>query len=606
MANVMSMKDVNGSVSRSPFDLSRRNLFSAKISEKLPVAVVHCISGDKHRIKTKWMSRTVEVNTSAFTRIREHYNWYFVPYQQLWNKFNTFYTQMLDNIPVAEGIKETAILSDQHPYFTFGQIYNYINRQKLNSDAAGNFFGFNKAELSCKLLHYLGYGDYYDALTTPEMSSNITNVAMSPWALLAYQKIYYDHCRKSQWEKNNAPAFNINYMSGSRQIPIDDIDDLSIENMFDIHYSDWNDDMFMGLLPNSQFGDAATIFVSNQLDEPGYQYYTSQDTPAVRTVTFNEDEDFTSNIVLQPGGRVPMQYGTTDNFLMLQLSHAELTNLRAMLGFPVNGNLQSQFSVLSLRLAEAVQRLREIQQSHGQDYKSQVEARWHVKLSDAQSELCKWLGGTSATIDISEVVNTNLASEESEATIKGKGVGVGDDYIEFSTDLPGVLMCIYHAVPVLDYSISGINPFNLKTMWTDYAQPELDRTGMVSVPIVTLVNNKNVPQSVKNKLLGYAPRYYEYKTAIDEVHGSFYNGGDDNWIAPFTDLYISQYMSSLGGIAQTNSLLTYWFFKISPSIVNPIFAVNADSTVRTDQIKVNAFFEIYSVRNLDYDGLPSK
>lgn len=589
MANVMSMKDVNGTVSRSSFDLSRRNLFSAKISEKLPVAVVHCIGGDRHRIKTKWMSRTVEVNTSAFTRIREHYNWYFVPYQQLWNKFNTFYSQMLDNIPVADGIQDTAVLTDQHPYFTFSQIYSYINQQNSNSQAAGNFFGFNKAQLSCKLLHYLGYGDYYDALTTPTMSSNITNAALSPWVLLAYQKIYYDHCRKSQWEKNNAPAFNINYLGGSAQIPVGDIDDLSAENMFDLHYSDWNDDMFMGVLPNSQFGEAATVIIDPNITAMQGSYLLGG------TVSGT-----TGSVIMPVGASVQNKLPLTvnDKELNVAFSSSGLNNIASSLGYDL--------SILKLRLAESVQRLKEIQQSHGQDYKSQMEARWHVKLSDAQSELCKWLGGTSATIDISEVVNTNLASDDSEATIKGKGVGVGDDYIEFSTDVPGVLMCIYHAVPVLDYSISGINPFNLKIKWTDYAQPELDRTGMVSVPIVTLINNKNVPNAVKNKLLGYAPRYYEYKTAIDEVHGSFYNGGDDNWIAPFTDLYISQYMAALGGISQTNSLLTYWFFKISPSIVNPIFAVNADSTVATDQIKVNAFFEIYSVRNLDYDGLPSK
>lgn len=598
MANVMSMKDVNGSVSRSSFDLSRRNLFSAKISEKLPVAVVHCISGDKHRIKTKWMTRTVEVNTSAFTRIREHYNWYFVPYQQLWNKFNTFYTQMLDNIPVADAINESAVLSDQHPYFTFSQIYTYINRQHLTSAGQGNFFGFDKAQLSCKLLHYLGYGDYYDALKTPSMSQNYTNVAMSPWALLAYQKIYYDHCRKSQWEKNNAPAFNINYANGSEMLPIEDIDDLSIDNMFDLHYSDWNDDMFMGVLPNSQFGDVASLFVP-EFTSWGFKplVNNTNSTGLFAPLGVSANSNSNSNMKLQLGG--------SDQTVTLVLGPNDMRGLSDSLGL-VDSQGRSMLNILYLRLAESVQRLREIQQSHGQDYKSQMEARWHVKLSDAQSELCKWLGGTSSTIDISEVVNTNLAADDSEATIKGKGVGVGDDFIEFSTEVPGVLMCIYHAVPVLDYSISGINPFNLKTKWTDYAQPELDRTGMVSVPIVTLINNSTLPQSVKNKLLGYAPRYYEYKTAIDEVHGSFYNGGDDNWIAPFTDQYIAQYMSALGGVAQTNSILTYWFFKISPSIVNPIFAIDADSTVATDQLKVNSFFEIYSVRNLDYDGLPSK
>ena len=33
--------------------------------------------------------------------------------------------------------------------------------------------------------------------------------------------------------------------------------------MFDLKYCNWNKDMLMGVLPNSQFGDVAVIDVSN-------------------------------------------------------------------------------------------------------------------------------------------------------------------------------------------------------------------------------------------------------------------------------------------------------------------------------------------------------
>lgn len=599
----MSMKEIKGSVSRSSFDLSGKNVFSAKISEILPVSVVHCIPDDYYDIDVTHFTRTSPVNTAAYTRIQEHFNWYFVPYQQIWNKFNSFYTQMKDNVSVAESLTLPSEIGNQHPYFTTHQIYDYIyqlNSQETGHQSKTNYFGFNRPELTCKLLHYMGYGDFYPALTQELDGSdpNNENIALNPFALLAYHKIYYDHIRNSQWEKNYAPAYNINYLSGLdgfNNIPISQLyrQGNPYENLFDIHYSNWNKDMFMGVLPNSQFGDVATIMAS---DIPFGVAYTG--------LTINQSN---SNVATNDYGQLVAN--TSNSWTLTNIS-----NIAKSLGVNTE-QLSQRFSILALRQAEAVQRLKEIQQSHSQDFKAQMEARWHVSLSDAQSELCKWLGGDSSMLDITEVVNNNLnESQDSQAVIKGKGVGVGKGSIKFKTEVPGILMCLYHAVPVLDYSISGINPHNLKTYWTDYAQPELDRTGMVSVPTITLVHdynlNQNHPFISLPKLLGYAPRYYEYKTGLDQVHGSFYNGGEENWIAPFTSEYIYQYILSLGDWEQSEwsffANIDYRFFKISPSIVNPIFAVNAGDGVDTDQLKVNSFFKIYAVRNLDYDGLPYK
>ena len=50
--------------------------------------------------------------------------------------------------------------------------------------------------------------------------------------------------------------------------------------------------------------------------------------------------------------------------------------------------------------------------------------------------------------------------------------------------------------------------------------------------------------------------------------------------------------------------VNYNFFKVNPSILDPIFAVNADSTWDSDTFLINASFEIRVARNLDYDGMP--
>ena len=60
--------------------------------------------------------------------------------------------------------------------------------------------------------------------------------------------------------------------------------------MFDLEYCNWNKDMLMGVLPDTQFGDVATISVGsvNALDAPvgtieGGKFYSS--TVGSQTVT---------------------------------------------------------------------------------------------------------------------------------------------------------------------------------------------------------------------------------------------------------------------------------------------------------------------------------
>ena len=84
--------------------------------------------------------------------------------------------------------------------------------------------------------------------------------------LLAYQKIYQDFFRWSQWENSNPSSYNVDYFSGlspylieEPKIPADSSDYWKSDTMFDLKYCNWNKDMLMGVLPNSQFGDVAVI-----------------------------------------------------------------------------------------------------------------------------------------------------------------------------------------------------------------------------------------------------------------------------------------------------------------------------------------------------------
>ena len=85
----MDMKSVRNNVSRNGFDLSTKRNFTAKCGELLPVMCKEVIPGDKVKIDLSAFTRTMPVNTAAFARIREYYDFFFVPFSHLWNRSNT-------------------------------------------------------------------------------------------------------------------------------------------------------------------------------------------------------------------------------------------------------------------------------------------------------------------------------------------------------------------------------------------------------------------------------------------------------------------------------------------------------------------------------------
>lgn len=594
----MSLKKLRNQVSRNGFDLSRKNIFSAKVGELLPVLTMECIPGDKFKINLKNFTRTQPVNTAAYTRIREYFDFFFVPTELLWHKYNTWVSQMVDNNQHAKSISEVSTLTDEQPYFSLTSFLNRICAIESNTANRKNHLGFDRGCCAAKLLSYLNYGNFvFDVQQNNFTTRPALNYKMNPFPLLAYQKIYADYYRNSQWEASFAPAFNLDYIQGNGDLELDvaHIGE-SYGQMFDLRYANFNKDYFMGLLPRAQYGDSASVITS----------FGSADVTQFNSTPGRYDVPEGSGIVGNKGSSqaVDALFYHTQGWLSpnagtqratIQLSTEDVSKLRTSLGLSGSG---PQFSILALRQAEALQKWKEITQSQQKDYKSQMEAHFGVTLDDSYSDRCKFIGGLVNNVDINEVVNTNITSSNA-AEIAGKGIGVGDGNISFSTEVHGILMCVYHAAPLLDYSITGIDKLNLKTLVTDYAIPEFDKTGMVEVQPQELLADVS-QKGLYSSMLGYAPRYYEYKTAFDRIHGAFVNGGLDAWTAPITTAYL---LKNLGG--SLDALRVSWpFFQVSPAICDTIFAVNAGNGEDSDQLLINSSFDIKAVRNLDYNGLP--
>ena len=96
--------EVSNHVSRNGFDISRRVLSTQKLGEILPMFVSECIPGDKFKLDVSHFGRTLPVQTAAFTRLRQYYDWFFVPYRLLWRDFPSMVTNMPNSVKQATSI----------------------------------------------------------------------------------------------------------------------------------------------------------------------------------------------------------------------------------------------------------------------------------------------------------------------------------------------------------------------------------------------------------------------------------------------------------------------------------------------------------------------
>lgn len=568
------------STHRSSFDLSSKKLFTAKVGEILPCYWQIAIPGNKYRISSDWFTRTVPVNTAAYTRIKEYYDFYAVPLRLISRALPQAFTQMTDYMTsAASGDKNTTALSSV-PYTTMAQFNNLLlitnsGDQSNTRDDAGLPYVYG----ACKLLDLLGYGSMIDKANTgkaaitkkylgldnlgdadnPLVYSVSQTVNMLP--ILAYQKIYFDFFSSSQWEKHLAYAYNVDYWQGASYVSL-------YADMLKMRYANYPKDYFMGILPSPQYGSVAVLPSVHSLSDDSNRVvvYSRQSAPYYGLV---QQASGTSNVTVSNQNTSNVRYAT----------------------------LNSDLSALSIRATEYLQRWKEVVQFSSKDYSDQMAAQFGIKAPEYMGNHAHYIGGWSNVININEVVNTNLDTDSSQASIAGKGISSQSGHtLTFDCGAEHqVIMCVYHAVPLLDWNLTGQNPQLTVTAVSDFPQPAFDQLGMQAVPALNLQNNPG--RSVSGSI-GYNLRYWQWKSNIDTVHAAFRTGAAyQSWVAPLDGW---QVLTSDGA-------WSYQSMKVRPQQLNSIFVPQVDTancSVAFDQLLCNVNFQVYAVQNLDRNGLP--
>ena len=515
MAHFTGLKELQNRPHKSGHDISAKNCFTAKVGELLPVWTDFAIPNCTYRFNLEYFTRTRPVQTSAYTRIREYFDFFAVPCNLIWKSFDSAVIQMGEKAPLqSKDILTSLTVKGDLPHCSLLDLnhalyYSAGNPSQLGDDVSvisdyGNIFGYNRGDVNHKLLHMLDYGNVVRkdsvaigagtnrfwnmnaALSSYESYSQKYNVNLmvNLFPLATYQKIYQDFFRWSQWENADPTSYNFDWYTGSgnlfgasglsSSIPASN-DYWKRDNLFSLRYCNWNKDKFMGILPNSQFGDLAVV-------DLGSMSSSESRIPVGAYTGVNSSGSFKQLQTAVQSVNTGSSSSNTTTQLYPRFSDSivvrEQNPLWAVLS--ESPDLKLKFSVLALRQAEALQKWKEITQSVDTNYRDQIKAHFGVNVPQSESHMAKYIGGVARNLDISEVINNFLpgpGNASSQAYIYGKGVGSGQGSMTFNTGSNYyVIMCIYHATPLLDYALSGPDGQNLVTSVEDLLQIKSTRT----------------------------------------------------------------------------------------------------------------------------------
>lgn len=536
-SSLLGFHRINNKANKSSFDLGRRNLFTAKIGELLPVFCEEVMPGDSVKIDMQHFSRTMPVQSAAFTRLRENVQFFFVPWTSVWTYARRAF-QRMDTM--SNGLNASKVASTPYgakplttllPYFKKFELIHYLHsickpydfniKSELSIDSANMLRGSQSA----KLLQMLGYGNFTPIVcgqrsdeTSPVSSDNIisfngegltfpddftTNplfkTAISPLRLLAYHKVANEFYRNKQWQSYRPYSCNVDYVNPDNPSlfgtsPTNDATLVSMSrklaelpfNLFDMEYSNLPTDYFNGAIPRQQFGDESVVSLrssgsANVLTGTTNEYVIpkvgfSSDGQASLSVSLPKLDDNNANLLkVAPDGTIGAHGLSNDkaNILLNSTKTIFVPSYLQRVSVPTG---DSSLSIIELRRATAIQRYKEIQNCHDADFVEQVQAHFGIKPNDNGSSPL-FLGGYSSTFDINPQINQNL-NGENVAEIKAAPTSNGNGKCKFTAKDYGVIIGIYRVTPQLDFAGVGIDSRTFLVDSQDYPIPELDSIGM--------------------------------------------------------------------------------------------------------------------------------
>lgn len=466
--------------------LSYGSILSCDMGKLVPVYRQSVVPGDEFKVSADTFVRLAPMLAPVFGEINLWLHFFFVPNRTIWDNFEDFVTNGLEN-----GVS-TAV----HPYIT-GKSYA--------DDTYGALWDIGS------LADYLGVPVKDAAGLDGASVVNANNIKFDALPFRAYAKIWND------WYRNEFLQSEVTFSKA---------DGADTTTNLDLLTRSWKRDFYTSALPFTQLGDpvklplgsSAPVFGNGKallLNDGTRNLYISNYSDA-NYGTMLGAQLATETTILNKG-QTPT--GTNDSYNNLALGGVTKTDANGeSVGLYADLSEATAATVEDVRTAFQLQKIQVRRALSGNRYVEYIASAFGVRSPDARLQRAEFLGGGRAPIMISEVLQTSAGTQTSpQGNMSGHGVGASRTFaFNKSFTEHGWIIGILSVMPKSYYSQGVPKDLMNKETWINYYQPELAHLGEQAIG-----KQEVIATAADNSPWGYQPRYEEMRRRVSEVHGDF-------------------------------------------------------------------------------------
>lgn len=522
----------------------------------------------------------------------------------------------------------TAYKAKDYLYDVFGYPrWNNVLR-KLDMLGYGNFFPFydtfiKNYENSITITDTITYAKFleilnYDLSYAKSQFSTFNYRYVNLYPITTYNKVYYDMFRNSYYELDyDVRNYNLDFkICNSASTSIVQVQDIPV-TFFDIQYHQWKKDLFTAVLPDTQFG-AVSILPSSSASSTSVELEASTGSDYKRYNLANGDQITSDTRITLKHDQGTYMFGTDIG--------AGIQHTHSVSGYGTINKITTAFDILALKRAEALQGYRQALLRAGNktsDVFRAVFGRAPRYDEDAHPYFIDAFGEDIFVDAVVSTAETNLEKSDSTSgklgDLGGRALMNGtSDSIKFDSSDFGIILVVQYIVPQSEYNSYMLDPHLANLTPEDHWIPAFENLGFSPVIGEYLNNSISLSSDNLNRVVGYVPRYFEFKCDVDKVHGSFcevaqtslyrghavvsgstlvdrtasFSGELSHWVTPRSDMQA------------TSTTLTRNFY-VDPAVLDNVFLIAADGTYSTDQFICNTYLDVKAVRPMSVLGLPN-
>lgn len=538
--------------------------------------------GDKVSIDNIMRSRTQPLTKPAMCTCVERMEWFAVPIDQLYKPFSTKFYGISD---VQSDLLPQTGYSDILPFVSLSDFHTFLLSRPTTfaQQAATPVATPTQSEVK-RLADCFGYGNAIGDSSVTISATNVFGPSVSALFPAAYQKIYYDHYRLTDWESNDVEAYNLD--SFNTNMGINNTNRLN--KLYTLHKRPYQRDYFTSMKPSPLVGSADPSMAGVDLGKIN-QWLSGLSAVGTR-VPGN------SNSLPDGGSGTP----STSKPSMVNINSSGSTSTSPTL-------VTGLFNPANIRSLFAVEKLLEVTRRAKKHYDMQTLAHFGVEVPKGLAGECFKLGTFESYIQVGEVVSTadTVSSQtgSSLGTLAGRASSNNAnnrrDKIHFEAKCHCILMGIYSVEPVVNYREDGCQRINTMTSTVDFYKPEFDNLGEQPVFRYELLNTSFDPTSGTpyTDVLGWQKRYQQLKAKYNRSFGGV----------------VSQYFNewALNRAPINGNTFSRNFFQVWPTDMNNILqqhftgSLTAGTTYSQDYFINQVYFDVKKTSKKSVFGVPN-